>query len=69
VRAPVWCAWADSLLPVRILVRLHMMAMHGNTPVLMTQKYTPQKQKQSLTLIRSQDYRDACRHWVDKHIN
>jgi hypothetical protein len=31
VRAPLWCACVGALLPVRVLVRLHIVAMHDNT--------------------------------------
>jgi hypothetical protein len=31
MRAPLWCSCVGSLLPVRVLVRLHKVAMHDNT--------------------------------------
>jgi hypothetical protein len=36
-----WCACVGSLLPVRVLVLLHNVAMHDNISVDITQKYTP----------------------------
>jgi len=30
-RTGLWCACVGSLLPVRVLVRLHIVAMHDNT--------------------------------------